>query len=157
MRRSLERDISSRLLLLARCSRRRPPQSFAFWPTDFFIDSPVAGGIFFVISVLLLLHHGWIHAKEDPETSPKVIIHSKIFALVCVFYLFSNFVPPARGRVVVCFVFVCKYVLGHSRVSQPLNLRLCLLRHLGFLTWPHTLAGRRKAKTKTAGNVTERA
>ena len=137
MRRSLERDISSRLLLLARCSRRRPPQSFAFWPTDFFIDSPVAGGIFFAISVLLLLHHGWIHAKEDPETSPKVIIHSKIFALVCVFYLFSNFVPPARGRVVVCFVFVCKYVLGHSRVSQPLNLRLCLLRHLGFLTSPY--------------------
>jgi len=66
-------------------------------------------------------------------------------------------VPPARGRVVVCLVFVCKYVLGHSRVSQPLNLRLCLLRHLGFLTWPHTLGGRRKAKTKTAGKVTERA
>jgi hypothetical protein len=44
---------------------------------------------------------------------------------------------PARGRVVVCLVFVCKYVLGPSRVSQPLNLRLCLLRHLGFLTSPH--------------------
>ena len=46
------------------------------------------------------------------------------------------------GRVCVCVVFVClvfacKYVLGHSRVSQPLNLRLCLLRHLGFLTSPH--------------------
>ena len=37
----------------------------------------------------------------------------------------------------VCVVFVCKYVLGHSRVSQPLNLRLCLLRHVGFLTSPH--------------------
>jgi len=36
-----------------------------------------------------------------------------------------------------CVVFVCKYVLGHSRVSQPLNLRLCLLRHVGFLTSPH--------------------
>jgi hypothetical protein len=34
-------------------------------------------------------------------------------------------------------VCVCKYVLGHSRVSQPLNLRLCLLRHLGFLTSPY--------------------
>jgi hypothetical protein len=49
---------------------------------------------------------------------------------------------PARGRVGVCVVFVClvfacKYVLGHSRVSQPLNLRLCLLRHLGFLTSPY--------------------
>jgi hypothetical protein len=49
---------------------------------------------------------------------------------------------PARVRVVVCLVFVylvyvCKYVLGHSRVSQPLNLRLCLLRHLGFLTSPY--------------------
>jgi len=32
---------------------------------------------------------------------------------------------------------VCKYVLGHSRVSQPLNLLLCLLRHLGFLTSPY--------------------
>ena len=39
--------------------------------------------------------------------------------------------------VFVCLVFACKYVLGHSRVSQPLNLRLCLLRHLGFLTSPH--------------------
>ena len=39
--------------------------------------------------------------------------------------------------VCVCLVFVCKYVLGHSRVSQPLNLRLCLLWHLGFLTSPH--------------------
>ena len=37
----------------------------------------------------------------------------------------------------VCWVFVCKYVLGHSRVSQPLNLRLSLLRHLGFLTSPY--------------------
>ena len=35
-------------------------------------------------------------------------------------------------RVCVCVVFVCKYVLGHSRVSQPLNLRLCLLRHFAF-------------------------
>ena len=48
----------------------------------------------------------------------------------------------ARGRVVVCLVcvclvFVCKYVLGLSRVSQPLNLRLCLPWHPGFLTSPH--------------------
>jgi hypothetical protein len=46
------------------------------------------------------------------------------------------------GRVVVCLVFVClvfvcKHVLGHSWVSQPLNLRLYLLRHLGFLTSPY--------------------
>ncbi len=32
----------------------------------------------------------------------------------------------------VCVVCVCKYVLGHSRVSEPLNLR-----HFGFLTSPH--------------------
>jgi hypothetical protein len=48
----------------------------------------------------------------------------------------------AMGRVVVCLVFVClvfvcKHVLGHSWVSQPLNLRLYLLRHLGFLTSPY--------------------
>jgi hypothetical protein len=51
--------------------------------------------------------------------------------------LYNAVDTPARGRVVVCLVFVCKYVLGHSRVSQPLNLQLCLLRHLGFLTSPH--------------------
>jgi hypothetical protein len=56
--------------------------------------------------------------------------------------LYTAVDTPAMGRVVVCLVFVClvfvcKYVLGHSRVSQPLNLRLCLLRHLGFLTSPY--------------------
>ena len=51
--------------------------------------------------------------------------------------LYTAVDTPARGRVGVCVVFVCKYVLGHSRVSQPLNLRLCLLRHFGFLTSPH--------------------
>ena len=29
----------------------------------------VAALIFFVIAVLLLLHHGWKHAQEDPATS----------------------------------------------------------------------------------------
>ncbi len=68
---------------------------------------------------------------------------------VCVLFIgtqFSNLYTavdtPARGRVgecvvFVCLVFACKYVLGLSRVSQPLNLRLYLLRHLGFLTSPH--------------------
>ncbi len=56
--------------------------------------------------------------------------------------LYTSVDTPARGRmgvcvVFVCLVFACKYVLGHSRVSQPLSLRLCLLRHLGFLTSPH--------------------
>jgi hypothetical protein len=51
--------------------------------------------------------------------------------------LYTAVNTPARGRVVVFLVLVCKYVLGHSRVSQPLNLRLCLLRHLGFLTSPY--------------------
>jgi hypothetical protein len=50
--------------------------------------------------------------------------------------LYTAVDTPARGRVGVCVVFVCKYVLGHSRVSQPLNLRLCLFRHFGFLTSP---------------------
>jgi hypothetical protein len=45
--------------------------------------------------------------------------------------LYTAVDTPFRGRVGVCVVFVCKYVLGHSRVSQPLNLRLCLVRHLG--------------------------
>ncbi len=34
--------------------------------------------------------------------------------------------------VFVCLVFASKYVLGQPRVSQPLNLRLCLLRHLAY-------------------------
>jgi hypothetical protein len=56
--------------------------------------------------------------------------------------LYTAVDTPARGRVVVCLVFVylvcvCKYLLGHSRVSQPLNLRLCLFRHFGFLTSPY--------------------
>ena len=56
--------------------------------------------------------------------------------------LYTAVDTPAMGRVVVCLVFVylvcvCKHVLGHSRVSQPLNLRLCLLWHPGFLTSPH--------------------
>jgi hypothetical protein len=51
--------------------------------------------------------------------------------------LYTAVDTPVRGRVGVCVVFVCKYVLGHSRVSQPLNLRLCLLWHFGFLTSQH--------------------
>jgi len=35
--------------------------------------------------------------------------------------LYTAVDTPARGRVCVCVVFVCKYVLGHSRVSQPLH------------------------------------
>ena len=51
--------------------------------------------------------------------------------------LYTAVDTPARGRVCVCVVFVClgfacKYVLGHSRVSQPLNLRLCLSGTLAF-------------------------
>jgi len=33
--------------------------------------------------------------------------------------LYTAVDTPARGCV--CVVFVCKYVLGHSRVSQPLT------------------------------------
>jgi hypothetical protein len=29
----------------------------------------IASGAFFVAAVLLLLHHGWKHGHEDPETS----------------------------------------------------------------------------------------
>jgi hypothetical protein len=47
--------------------------------------------------------------------------------------------PKPRGCV---FVFVCKYVLGRSRATQPPNLRLCLLRHFGFLTSPHSIPTR---------------
>jgi len=58
--------------------------------------------------------------------------------------LYTTVDTPARGCVWVCVVFVCKYVLGHSRVSQPLNLRLSAI----MLTWDffkiscseHTLA-----------------
>ncbi len=56
--------------------------------------------------------------------------------------LYTAVDTPARDRVVVCLVFVClvfvcRYVLGHSQVSQPLNLRSCLLRDLVFLTSPY--------------------
>jgi hypothetical protein len=41
--------------------------------------------------------------------------------------LYTAVDTPAMGRVVVCLVFVylvfvCKYVLGHSRVSEPSNV-----------------------------------
>ena len=29
----------------------------------------VAAGLFFLVAVLLLLHHGWKHSREDPATS----------------------------------------------------------------------------------------
>jgi hypothetical protein len=68
--------------------------------------------------------------------------------------LYTAVDTSARGRVVVCLVFVClvfvrKYVLGHSRVSQLLNLRLCLLRHLGFLTSPYASPTCRRRRLNT--------
>ena len=39
-------------------------------------------------------------------------------------------------------VFECECVLGRSRVSQPLNLRLCLLHHFGSLTLPRAIKTR---------------
>jgi hypothetical protein len=42
--------------------------------------------------------------------------------------------PKPRGCLHDVCVFVCECVLGRSQVSQPLNLRLCLLQHFGFLT-----------------------
>jgi hypothetical protein len=61
---------------------------------------------------------------------------------------FSNFytvvdTPAKAARLCVwCLCVWCLrvsmcVVLRRSRVSQPLNLRLCLLRHLGFLTEAH--------------------
>jgi hypothetical protein len=90
--------------------------------------------------------------NQTPRHSISLNAKDAIFAGTnreCVLFIgtqFSNLYTavdtPARVRVGVCVVFVClvfacKYVLGHSRVSQPLNLRLCLLRHLGFLTSPY--------------------
>ena len=71
-----------------------------------------------------------------------VVRESELFIGTQFSNLYTAVDTPARGRVVVCLVFVClvfvcTYVLGHSRVSQPLNLRLCLLRHLGSLTSPY--------------------
>jgi hypothetical protein len=47
--------------------------------------------------------------------------------------------PGPRGCVHDVYVFVCKRVLERSRVSQPLNLRLCLLQHSDFLTSPRAV------------------
>jgi hypothetical protein len=69
--------------------------------------------------------------RNDPRTRGCVLFIGTQFS-----NLYTAVDTSARGRVGVCVVFVCKYVLGHSRVSQPLNLRLCLLLHFGFLTRP---------------------
>ena len=74
----------------------------------------------------------WVAILQNSPTRESVLFIGTQFS-----NLYTAVDTPARGRVGVCVVFVCKYVLGHSRVSQPLNLRLCLLRHLGFLTSPH--------------------
>ena len=42
--------------------------------------------------------------------------------------------PKPRSCVQSVRVFVCESVLERSRVSQPLNLGLCLLQHFGVLT-----------------------
>ena len=47
--------------------------------------------------------------------------------------------PRAPGCVHDVCVLVCECVLGRSRGFQPLNLRLRLLQHLGFLTWPRAI------------------
>jgi hypothetical protein len=33
------------------------------------MDLVTAAAVFFFVGVLLLLHHGWKHAREDPSTS----------------------------------------------------------------------------------------
>jgi hypothetical protein len=80
------------------------------------------------------------HPSHCPMgTVPRVLVWKERVLFIGTQFsnLYTAVDTPARGRVVVCLVFVFKYVLGHSRVSQPLNLRLCLLRHLCFLTSPH--------------------
>jgi hypothetical protein len=56
--------------------------------------------------------------------------------------LYTAVDTPAEAQRGCVFVFVCKYVLGRSRATQPLNLRLWLLRHFGFLTLPHAIPTR---------------
>jgi hypothetical protein len=78
----------------------------------------------------------YIHTSTQPGRERVLFIGTQFSNL------YTAVDTPARGRVgvcvvFVCLVFVCMYVLGHSWVSQPLNLRLCLLRHLDFLTPPH--------------------
>ena len=51
----------------------------------------------------------------------------------------SIYTLKLRGCVHEVCVFVCECVLGRSRVSQPLNLRLCLLQRFGFLTSPRAI------------------
>jgi hypothetical protein len=59
-----------------------------------------------------------------------------------------------RGCVHDMCVFVCECVLGRSRVSQPLNLRLCLLQHFGFklcsLTSPRAMKTRSRFHLSSA-------
>ena len=47
------------------------------------------------------------------------------------------------------YVIVCECVIGRSRVSQPLDLRLCLLRlqHFGFLTSSRAIKTRSRQPT----------
>jgi hypothetical protein len=84
-----------------------------------------------------IINRRWSPSAESSEPRERVLFTGTQFS-----NLYTAVDTLAMGRVVVCLVFVClvfvcKYVLGHSRVSQPLNLRLCLLRHLGFLPPPH--------------------
>ncbi len=80
------------------------------------------------------LHKAWM---LELQLSMEVRRESVLFIGTQFSNLCTAVDTPARGRVGVCVVFVCKYVLGHSRVSQPLNLWLCLLQHFGFLTSQH--------------------
>ena len=61
----------------------------------------------------------WLHfSRRASQASERVLFIGTQFS-----NLYTAVDTPANGRVGVCvvFVFACKYVLGHSRVSQPPN------------------------------------
>ena len=64
----------------------------------------------------------WLKALKAAERERVLFIGTPFSNLYTLVY------APAIGRVVVCLVFViaCKYALGHSEVSQPLNLLLIM-------------------------------
>ena len=63
-----------------------------------------------------------------------------LFIIIGSYFLFLQ--EQIKDIIIIMFVLVCKYVLGRSRTTQPPNLRLCLLRHFGFLTSPHAIPTR---------------
>jgi hypothetical protein len=76
----------------------------------------LVSGIFFVTAVLLLLHHGWKHAHEDPETS---LAQQESSAVVCYFQLSDVFNFRTSNHETLIIFCVCVAWSCWSRAVVP--------------------------------------